>query len=513
MRSLAKLLLEQGLATQEQLQLATMGLLTGGGDLVSNLLAAVPVDERRIQVAVAEALELAVGPAGALPEPDETLARLLPPAWASRLGAVPVGADAQGCDIAVAAPLAPANEKALRDQVRLPLRPCYVSQLRLREALAAYAGLALSPRLKKALDAMRVRPPVADVAVTVRGMPEPDVMVTIPAPRNVSRDEEPLTLQAPESGRFDAPLDAAYREDAPTLVPSPAVDSADSSGASASESQPSALEAQPSVPEPQQEVDDAAPDSRATSNMDAVASDDRLTIPAAAGSVPEALTVPAPPDVSSMPPTRSMLPRSVAPTEALPDSLDSAAQSSALRSGSGVAASIPAPPELDIDALSQRQREAEKQLADSSDTHELLACCYGFLCDAFGHAAVWTVRSDSFRVAHAVADTSESMNLMFGEDSLLLRAQQARQPVIGTLQPHEVEAAIGEALAVSAGQEPSSKARAVCVPVVIRGRAVAMLVGSDATAEVHAAKIVALTALASSASAQLTRIILERKRS
>lgn len=488
MQSLVRLLLSERLANRQQLSQAAVGLLTGGGDLLTNLLAVAPIDERRLQETVAQALEMDVGPAGVLAEPSESLARLLPPAWASRLGVMPLSVDAKGCDIAVARRLDASSEKALRAQIRLPIRSYYVSQLRLREALADYCDLPLSPRLQEALAAVRARPVAGNERAEFSAEPDEAVVLTIPAPPKVapagsSAAELPASHGAIEDGGF---------EDATTLIP----DAPD----------PTPLAIGPRGSKHVLEVTIEEVNRRGAGDTLPVPSERRQTVPASAEPEREALTVPAPPKKSSLPPTRSMLPRSMARQAESNVGESPPAQRR-------VAASISAPPELDVEELSGRRQAFEDELAAVKDTKALLACCYRFLQATFAKAAVWTVRAESFRLAHAQAEADESMDLVFGDGTVLLRAQQAREPVVQTMRPDQVAAAIAAALGMPEELVETQLPRVVCVPIVLRGRAVAMLVGSDARVDVHAAKIVALTALASTAAAEFTRLILERKRS
>lgn len=210
-----------------------------GGDLITNLLEVAPDSEPRLLDVLAEHLGMAAGPLGRLPEPHADVLVLVPIDVALSHGVFPLAFRDGGLWLATSQPLADSLTEGFGASVRVV--PVSVPWIRIREGIAAFYGAPLDTRqlrlIRKLDEAKSPRgeaprgwqPPldVPSISPTIRlgsGFPPPstrDLLATEPPPTQVqSEPPETTRIDPPEPEPIAPPPSAAQppAEEVPASV-------------------------------------------------------------------------------------------------------------------------------------------------------------------------------------------------------------------------------------------------------------------------------------------------------
>lgn len=150
--SLSSLIVQREIATIRAVEEALARQVLYGGDLVTNLLEVTAVDEERLNAAVAEEAGVSPGPSGVLPPPaDERSRKTLPVDLAARRALYPLSMSEKGDTlvVAVAEVLTPEEEEQLMFALGVPITQRLVPLVRVRQALAREFDVALERRFER----------------------------------------------------------------------------------------------------------------------------------------------------------------------------------------------------------------------------------------------------------------------------------------------------------------------------------------------------------------------------
>ncbi len=156
MNSLAALIVERGVATFEEVELAIGSMLLLGGDLGTNLVDSGVLQENTLQRLLSEYHGMPIGPPGQLPLYGSELEDLLPKEMARRAHVHPVKRTERILHLAVCGPLDLETETQLRHQVGLELHIEVVAPFRLIEAISRSCDVPLTERNQRLLDQLEV---------------------------------------------------------------------------------------------------------------------------------------------------------------------------------------------------------------------------------------------------------------------------------------------------------------------------------------------------------------------
>jgi len=160
------------LATVEQVEEALARQSAYGGDLLTNLLEVAPLSEERVARALSESFGLEPAPIGELPRPTEHVRRLVPSDVAERFACHPLEEQAGTLVLAVSEPLPAEVESDLAFALGVTITQRVAPLVRVRQAVSRDYGLALDPRVGRALARLEGR---SDPSPSFR--PEPDTQV------------------------------------------------------------------------------------------------------------------------------------------------------------------------------------------------------------------------------------------------------------------------------------------------------------------------------------------------
>ena len=189
-----------------------------GGDLITNLLEVAAVDEVALTTLLAQSMNLAAAPAGALPAPTDAVQALLPGEMAIEWSVVPLEVVDGRLVLAVAGPLSRQQEAQLALVLGMGIDQRAALTVRVRQAVAGAYGAPLDRRLDKLL----ARLSDAFSPATVRGTGTPAFgTVAQQVPRKAMPAAPPQHRVT--SGGFPGVAPPSQREPgpAPVTVPPP----------------------------------------------------------------------------------------------------------------------------------------------------------------------------------------------------------------------------------------------------------------------------------------------------
>jgi hypothetical protein len=148
---LRQALIEENVASTEQVEEALARQVLYGGDLITNLLDRCLIDEGRAQRALCRAYTLPAAPRGELPRATGEALERLPLASAQRYALYPLKADGPVLTVAASEPPSRSVVFNLRTAHNVQLEVLLTLDVRVRQALAREGNTTLEPRAFKAL--------------------------------------------------------------------------------------------------------------------------------------------------------------------------------------------------------------------------------------------------------------------------------------------------------------------------------------------------------------------------
>ena len=198
--SLSSLIVQRGVATMRQVEEALARQVIYGGDLVTNILEVVRIDESTLTLLLADATGLAAAPAGELPRPPDRIRALVPPEMAAKRAMVPIEARGNTLVLAVAERLPREIEEELAFSLGMGIEQRIAPSVRVRESIAGAYGGSLERRVQRLLarlsgksEASGSMPPPLGSAPEV---PEPPRPPSAPPPRGLRSANPPLVPPA-----------------------------------------------------------------------------------------------------------------------------------------------------------------------------------------------------------------------------------------------------------------------------------------------------------------------------
>jgi hypothetical protein len=453
-----------------------------GGDLVTNLLEVARVDEALLTRLLAESMRLPAGPSGALPEVPARVRSLVPAEFAVERAAVPLEQTGERrLVLVVAEPLPLDVEKQLSLSLGMTLEQRAVPLVRVLQAVARTYGVPLDRRMQRLVGrllgeaasrgtplplSLTPLPPITQAAAAAAApLPVAEaVTITPEPPHSLSFDASPGRTGTPA---FGMPV-SRFPE---RIMPMPLV------RRKTSTSFPAARLATDALP-PMAPVSVAPP-----------------SAPPPAAIVPVAPSVPPP----SVPPARraSSAPPPRRPTSERPGGLikrDAAPSSRAGRRRRGP---------LTAEAA---RREAD----EASDRDTLLDLFFEYSRQFFDYAAVFLLHGDIAEGRDAFGDGAArdrvlGIGVPLDLPSLLSDAKEKRLPLVAKARPDGLDAVLLGDLGRARDIELA------VVPLVVRTRAVAILVADCGDSGVDRGSLKEAAAFSSVIGAAFERIIVRRK--
>jgi hypothetical protein len=151
MAKLEAMLEQRGIATPREISEALARCQLHGGDLTTSLLQFVNADEAELSALLSECYQLPAAPVGLLPASDDAASRSLPRDVAERYCCFPLEASPGRLVLAVARPFDPALKEELGFTLGVSIEERVALEVRIRQALARFHGLPLSPRNQRGI--------------------------------------------------------------------------------------------------------------------------------------------------------------------------------------------------------------------------------------------------------------------------------------------------------------------------------------------------------------------------
>jgi len=504
--SLTSLIVQRQVATITEVEQAISRQVMHGADFVTNLLEVAPHTEGGVTMVLAESLGLPSAPPGRLPAPSSEILDLFEAREALAWGLFPLRSSGTMLVLAVAEPL----ETGVLQEIieRTGLEPSLVASpaVRVREGIAAHYGVPLDARqlkLVQRLDAAeQARSSVRPAAM---GAAEASSLAASPPSSEPSVRSVPLSLPGGP---------------APSLDETPAYFAAGPAYASASSEVDDAWsDVEPSAP-----AAEASPPASAEPVAPSEVAEPVLATPAAEAFAPaEALPQPA-----------ALQPAAPEPAE---PALAEPAPSVELAPAAPMLDDSPRPPSvLDARALvdvvrreidqrrkkshrSARRRgpfsraEAEAELEKATNLDGVVDVFFAFGSQFFEYTALFLIQGDMAEGRDAFGPGTDHLRVQAIGVSLelpssLRDARLAGRVVLTHLDQHELDRELRRDL----GRVRASSGLAALVPLTVRSRVLAVLLGDDGEADVTLSSLGELLGLVSLAAARLERIAISRKR-
>jgi type II secretion system (T2SS) protein E len=147
--SLSSLIVQREVATIRQVEEALARQVVYGGDLATNLLEVARLDESTLTRLVADLAKLPAVEPGALPKPQASVRALVPSEMAAQRGLVPLAVENEKLILAVSERLPADVEEQLSFALGMPIEQRLALSVRIREALATAYDLPLERRMQR----------------------------------------------------------------------------------------------------------------------------------------------------------------------------------------------------------------------------------------------------------------------------------------------------------------------------------------------------------------------------
>jgi hypothetical protein len=453
--TLSSLLVERDVATMRQVEEALARQVIYGADLATNLLEVAPVDEAALMQIVAESWSVPAAPSGELPVAPEP-AQLIALDVAVKRNIVPIGLEGEILVLAVVEPMAADLEEQLMFALGVAIEQRAAPAVRVHQAIARLYGQPLDPRMRRLVARLsgHSQPPATT--------PVPLPNITSSPPRSGSPIPRKPTTGTPPLGMPLARIALATTERADRVH--------EKGPASPSSKPPSRRRNSPLFPAMQ-----AAALSEATAlepSQDAEREPERRPLESVA-----------PPTPVLQERRGSLLQREV----------PSGVRSARRRRG---------PITLEV---------AKQEAGELGDRDVLLGLFFDFTRQFFDYAALFLVHGDiaEGRDAFGAGATREQVvgiGVPLDLPSLMATAREQRKPIVGGATADGLDAVLLMDL-----QRPRD-ARIAVVPVVVRTRVVALVLGDCTDSSVDAGDLEQVAALTGVVGKALERIIVQRKR-
>ena len=447
--SLSSLIVQREVATIRQVEEALARQVIYGGDLVTNLLEVARVDEEKVTHLLAESNGLPPATTGELPTPTAHARATVPAEMAAHRAMLPLTTEGGRLVLAVAERVPSDVEDQLSFALGMPVEQRVAPMVRIRQALAATYGLPLERRMQRLVARLSGTPTVGGSMPPL--VSHPPAMVEPPRPPS-----NPPFRPSPAFGTAATTMPKHRITSAGFPMPAlPIVDDADAT------------------------PPDAAP--RASGVGASVPSARMSTTPPAAPPAPEE---PSSSATTSRPPSikPSLLQRDVV----------AGARASRRRRG---------PLTLDL---------AKRELEDAGDRDALLDVFFDFARQFFDYAALFIVHGDiaEGRDAWGTGASRErvvGIGVPLDLPSLLATARDRHAPITAAPASDGLDAVL------LADLQRTTRAPVLVAPVVVRTRAVALLLGDCGDAGVDSETAGEVGAFASLVGHGFERLIVRRK--
>jgi len=171
--SLSSLIVQRDVATMRQVEEALARQVIYGGDLATNLLEVARVDEAVLTALLAESMQLAPAPPGELPAAPDRVRSLVPPEMALERSIVPLAVENNRLVVAVAEPLPADLVDQLSFALGMAIEQRAAPAVRVRQAIGRTYGVQLERRMQRLVAQLEGHPSATG------SMPPP--LGTIPA--------------------------------------------------------------------------------------------------------------------------------------------------------------------------------------------------------------------------------------------------------------------------------------------------------------------------------------------
>ena len=511
--SLSSLLVQRELATIRDVEEALARQVLYGGDLATNLLEVARVDEGRLTALLAESFGLLPAPSGELAQAPPEARVLVSQEQAVEQGIVPLGLDASGLIVASSAPLSPELVQELGFATSRPIVVRIAPIFRILQAITRDYGVPLVRRHARLLTRLAQGGPVGpagsapSLGSSVQSEPPPGLVAAVspsvvppaapaPAPsavvmtRIVSIESAPSLPEVPESPSEDAPSEDEI-EEAPKTVAEP-----------------------PGAPLPREALGSIPPPSASPAASSAA--------PPAAVSETRLATTDRPPDTREseppLPPQETSRPPSVVLAEDVPAHVGPVAPALAhlAHPATEVHATFVSEETRAHKRPGKRRRGpltfevAKKEMDEASERDHVLDLFFEFARQFFEYSAFFILHGDvaegrDASGSGASRDKVAGIGVPLDAPSVLLTSKNALVPVF--VRPD----GSGFVHVLFVDLERVGKNTLGLLPIVVRRRVVAVLLGDDGDTPVEAAGVKDVTSFAALAGAAFERLIVRKK--
>jgi hypothetical protein len=482
--SLSSLIVQREVATMRQVEEALARQVIYGGDLVTNLLEVARVDEAVLTGLLAESMRLSPAPAGELPAAPEEVRSLVPREVALERTVVPLAIEGDGKLVLVVAEPLPADlVEQLRFALGMTLEQRAAPAVRVQQAVAKAYGVPLERRMLRLIarlsgEAMgNSLPPMAETpapaTVVVNAPPSSPRVAGAQVVGRLSQKASAHSKTSPGFPAVRGPVDG---------IPLPPAITAPARAAQPTlpDIAPAAVDQSPAEPPSPQASAQASAQAQASSSASAPA---QVASQSASASS-------APPRASSS--------WSVAPSAGAAD-------------GRLIQRDITPGPRPGRRRRGPITAEAAKADAEeAADRDALLDLFFDFSQQFFDYSALFLVHADiaEGRDAFGSGATRErvlGIGVPLDLPSILSTAREKRLPVVSKAAPDSLDAVLLTDL-----HRPRDAEMAI-VPLVVRTRAVAILIGDCGDAGIDREAVKQVVAFSGTVGKAFERIIVRRK--
>ncbi len=510
--SLSSLLVQRELATIRDVEEALARQVLYGGDLATNLLEVARVDEGRLTALLAESFGLLPAPSGELAQAPPEARVLVTQEQAVEQGIVPLGLDASGLIVASSAPLSPELEQELGFATSRPIVVRIAPIFRILQAISRDYGVPLVRRHARLLTrlAQGGPPPAASASPAgsapsmggfVQSEPPPAALGSSPS---VSQAQAPVASSSAVvmtrivSIESSPQLPEVPEEPVPVAAQEPSEDDIEEAPKTVAEppGSPIPREALASVPPPA-----AVSETRLTSDRPP---DTRESEP------------PLPPQETTRPPSVVLVDEATNVTANAAVAAPVKAPSPAVHPATEVFATFVSEDARAHKRPGKRRRGpltfevAKKEMDEASERDHVLDLFFEFARQFFEYSAFFILHGDvaegrDASGAGASRDKVAGMGVPLDAPSVFLTSKNAQVPVF--VRPD----GSGYDHVLFVDLERVGKNTIGLLPIVVRRRVVAVLLGDDGDTPVEAAGVKDVTSFAALAGAAFERLIVRKK--
>lgn len=510
--SLSSLLVQRELATIRDVEEALARQVLYGGDLATNLLEVARVDEGRLTALLAESFGLLPAPSGELGQAPPEARVLVTQEQAVEQGIVPLGLDSSGLIVASSAPLSPELEQELGFATSRPIVVRIAPIFRILQAISRDYGVPLVRRHARLLTrlAQGGPPPAApggpsgsapSLGGFVQSEPPPAALGSSPS---VSQAQAPVASSSAVVMTRIVSIESSPRLPEVPDDPAPVASSAPSEDEI--EEAPKTVAEPPGAPIPREALASVPPQ--------AAVSETRLTSdrpPDTRESEP-----PLPPQETTRPPSVVLVDEATQAATNVVAEAPAKAPSPAVHPATEVFATFVSEDARAHKRPGKRRRGpltfevAKKEMDEASERDHVLDLFFEFARQFFEYSAFFILHGDvaegrDASGAGASRDKVAGMGVPLDAPSVFLTSKNAQVPVF--VRPD----GSGYDHVLFVDLERVGKNTIGLLPIVVRRRVVAVLLGDDGDTPVEAAGVKDVTSFAALAGAAFERLIVRKK--